>query len=154
MMVTSMKETKSTYLYNWLNELSMNGYMYVLGKENHYFTQEYRNLNQDFSISSFLSMATNIRFNDVRSFVGKSSRFGKYDTEIVIAGEGTNYSNLPIESSVPLEEVVKERTSGTGQVPKQDTSKEKNSRPKRLGRDKLRLFIIHIAGNLIYLYLT
>lgn len=73
MMVTSMKETKSTYLYNWLNELSMNGYMYVLGKENHYFTQEYRNLNQDFSISSFLfSMATNIRFNDVRSFVGKS----------------------------------------------------------------------------------
>ena len=72
MMVTSMKETKSTYLYNWLNELSMNGYMYVLGKENHYFTQEYRNLNQDFSISSFLfSMATNIRFNDVRSFVGK-----------------------------------------------------------------------------------
>lgn len=67
-----MKETKSTYLYNWLNELSMNGYMYVLGKENHYFTQEYRNLNQDFSISSFLfSMATNIRFNDVRSFVGK-----------------------------------------------------------------------------------
>ncbi|MGR5908080.1 hypothetical protein ACT7DL_18050 [Bacillus paranthracis] len=43
-----MKETKSTYLYNWLNELSMNGYMYVLGKENHYFTQEYRNLNQDF----------------------------------------------------------------------------------------------------------
>ena len=54
LMVTSMKETKSTYLYNWLNELSMNGYMYVLGKENHYFTQEYRNLNQDFSISSFL----------------------------------------------------------------------------------------------------
>ncbi|MCE0554231.1 hypothetical protein LQK80_19980 [Bacillus thuringiensis] len=70
-----MKETKSTYLYNWLNELSMNGYMYVLGKENHYFTQEYRNLNQDFSISSFLfSMATNIRFNDVRSFVGKELR--------------------------------------------------------------------------------
>ena len=155
-MVTSMKETKSTYLYNWLNELSMNGYMYVLGKENHYFTQEYRNLNQDFSISSFLfSMATNIRFNDVRSFVGKRAPgFGKYDTEIVIAGEGTNYSNLPIESSVPLEEVVKERTSGTGQAPKQDTNKEKNSRPKRLGRDKLRLFIIHIAGNLIYLYLT
>ena len=99
-------------------------------------------------------MATNIRFNDVRSFVGKElPGFGKYDTEIVI-GEGTNYSNLPIESSVPLEEVVKERTSGTGQAPKQDTNKEKNSRPKRLGRDKLRLFIIHIAGNLIYLYLT
>ncbi|MGR5880611.1 hypothetical protein ACT7DO_28625 [Bacillus pacificus] len=121
MMVTSMKETKSTYLYNWLNELSMNGYMYVLGKENHYFTQEYRNLNQDFSISSFLfSMATNIRFNDVRSFVGKElPGFGKSTiAEIVIAGEGTNYSNLPIESSVPLEEVVKERTGEGGQAQK------------------------------------
>ena len=39
LMVTSMKETKSTYLYNWLNELSMNGYMYVIGKGNHYFTR-------------------------------------------------------------------------------------------------------------------
>ena len=73
MMVTSMKETKSTYLYNWLNELSMNGYMYVLGKENHYFTQEYRNLNQDFSISSFLFFRpTKILFNIFTVFSGKS----------------------------------------------------------------------------------
>ncbi|MCU5377393.1 stage II sporulation protein SpoIIP [Bacillus cereus] len=141
MMVTSMKETKSTYLYNWLNELSMNGYMYVLGKENHYFTQEYRNLNQDFSISSFLfSMATNIRFNDVRSFVGKElPGFGKYDTEIVIAGEGTNYSNLPIESSVPLEEVVKERTGEGGQAQKPDTNKETKQPAKSTGKRQVAL---------------
>ncbi|MDR4984968.1 stage II sporulation protein P [Bacillus cereus] len=144
MMVTSLKETKSTYLYNWLNELSMNGYMYVLGKENHYFTQEYRNLNQDFSISSFLfSMATNIRFDDVRSFVGKElPGFGKYDTEIVIAGEGTNYSNLPIESSVPLEEVVKERTGETGQVPKPDSNKEKKQPAQTTGKRQV-AFIYH-----------
>ncbi|ARJ21734.1 stage II sporulation protein SpoIIP [Bacillus sp. TH22] len=140
-MVTSMKETKSTYLYNWLNELSMNGYMYVIGKENHYFTQEYRNLNQDFSISSFLfSMATNIRFDDVRSFVGKElPGFGKYDTEIVIAGEGTNYSNLPIESSVPLEEVVKERTGEAGQVPKPDPNKEKKQPAQTTGKRQVAL---------------
>ncbi|HGH7179836.1 TPA: stage II sporulation protein SpoIIP [Bacillus luti] len=144
MMVTSLKETKSTYLYNWLNELSMNGYMYVLGKENHYFTQEYRNLNQDFSISSFLfSMATNIRFDDVRSFVGKElPGFGKYDTEIVIAGEGTNYSNLPIESSVPLEEVVKERTGETGQVPKSDSNTEKKQPAQTTGKRQV-AFIYH-----------
>ncbi|MDR4369800.1 stage II sporulation protein P, partial [Bacillus cereus] len=76
-------------------------------------------------------------FNDVRSFVGKElPGFGKYDTEIVIAGEGTNYSNLPIESSVPLEEVVKERTSGTGQAPKQDTSKEKKQPSQTTGKRK------------------
>ncbi|MDM5154606.1 stage II sporulation protein P [Bacillus sp. DX1.1] len=144
MMVTSLKETKSAYLYNWLNELSMTGYMYVVGMENHYFTQEYRNLNQDFSISSFLfSTATNIRFDDVRSFVGKElPGFGKYDTEILIAGEGTNYSNLPIESSVPLEEVVKERTGETGQVPKADTNKEKKQPSQTTGNRQV-AFIYH-----------
>ncbi|WP_459501157.1 stage II sporulation protein P [Bacillus sp. C1] len=144
MMVTSLKETKSAYLYNWLNELSMNGYMYVIGKENHYFTQEYRNLNQEFSISSFLfSTATNIRFDDVRSFVGKElPGFGKYDTEIVIAGEGTNYSNLPIESSVPLEEVVKERTGEAGQVPKTDPNKEKKQPAQTTGERQV-AFIYH-----------
>ncbi|PEY34637.1 stage II sporulation protein P [Bacillus cereus] len=144
MMVTSLKETKSAYLYNWLNELSMNGYMYVIGKENHYFTQEYRNLNQDFSISSFLlSTATNIRFDDVRSFVGKElPGFGRYDTEIVIAGEGTDYSNLPIESSVPLEEVVKERTGETGQVPKTDPNKEKKEPAQTTGKRQV-AFIYH-----------
>ncbi|WP_018765483.1 stage II sporulation protein P [Bacillus sp. 105MF] len=144
MMVTSLKETKSAYLYNWLNELSINGYMYVIGKENHYFTQEYRNLNQDFSISSFLfSTVTNIRFDDVRSFVGKElPGFGKYDTEIVIAGEGTDYSNLPIESSVPLEEVVKERTGEAGQVPKRDTNKDKKQPSQTTGKRQV-AFIYH-----------
>ncbi|ABS21867.1 stage II sporulation protein P [Bacillus cytotoxicus] len=142
--VTLLKETKSTYLYNWLNELSMNGYMYVIGKENHYFTQEYRNLNPDFSISSFLfSVATNIRFDDVRSFVGRElPGFGKYDTEIVIAGEGTNYSNLPIESSVPLEEVVKERTGEAGQVQKKDSNVEKKQPDQTTGERKV-AFIYH-----------
>lgn len=144
MLVTSMKETKSTYLYNWLNELSMNGYMYVIGKENHYFTQEYRNLNQEFSISSFLfSVATNIRFDDVRSFVGKElPGFGKYDTEIVIAGEGTNYSNLPIESSVPLEEVVKERIGEIGQASKKDANQEKKQPAQTTGKRQV-AFIYH-----------
>ncbi|PEB39253.1 stage II sporulation protein P [Bacillus pseudomycoides] len=144
MMVTSLKETKSAYLYNRLNELSINGYMYVIGKENHYFTQEYRNLNQDFSISSFLfSTVTNIRFDDVRSFVGKElPGFGKYDTEIVIAGEGTDYSNLPIESSVPLEEVVKERTGEAGQVPKTDTNKDKKQPSQTTGKRQV-AFIYH-----------
>ena len=154
MMVTSMKETKSTYLYNWLNELSMNGYMYVLGKENHYFTQEYRNLNQDFSISSFLFLWLRIFVLTMYAVLSVKSLpgFGKYDTEIVIAGEGTNYSNLPIESSVPLEEVVKERTGEGGQAQKRIRIKRKATRLKRQENDKLHLFIIRIAGNLICHY--
>ena len=29
--------------------------------------------------------------------------FSLFDTEIVVAGEGTNYTNMPIESAPPLE---------------------------------------------------
>ncbi|PEZ02182.1 stage II sporulation protein P [Bacillus sp. AFS018417] len=144
MIVTSLKETKSTYLYKWLNDLSMNGYMYVLGSENRYFTQEYRHLNADFSISSFLlSAMTNIRFDDVRSLIGTElPGFSKYDTEIVIAGEGTNYTNLPIESSVPLEELVKERTGEQGNPQKTDSNKEKPKPAQTTGNRQV-VFIYH-----------
>ncbi len=144
MIVTSLKETKSTYLYKWLNELSMNGYMYVLGSENRYFTQEYRHLNTEFSISSFiLSAATNIRFDDVRSLIGiELPGFLKYDTEIVIAGEGTNYTNLPIESSVPLEELVKERTGEQEKSQKNESHEEKKKPAQTTGNRKV-AFIYH-----------
>ncbi|WP_028400025.1 stage II sporulation protein P [Ectobacillus panaciterrae] len=143
-MVTSLKQTKSVYLHEWLSELSMNGYMYAFGTENHYFTQEYRNLNKEFSLSSlFLSTATNIRFNDVRSLIGTElPGFTKYDTEILIAGEGTNYSNLPIESSVPLEELLKERKGEGTAPPKTDAPKQQNP-PAHSTGDKKVVFIYH-----------
>ncbi|UOY92778.1 stage II sporulation protein P [Ectobacillus sp. JY-23] len=140
MMVTSLKHAKSTYLHSFLGELSMNGYMYAFGMENHYFTQEYRSLNKEFSLSSlFLSTVTNIRFDDVRSLIGTElPGFTKYDTEILIAGEGTNYSNLPIESSVPLEELTKERKGEA--VPPAEAPKQKP--PSSTGSKKV-VFIYH-----------
>ncbi|MFX3625327.1 MAG: stage II sporulation protein P [Ectobacillus sp.] len=141
--VTSFKQTKSVYLDKWFNEFSMNGYMYMLGMENRYFTQEYRNLNQEFSFSSFLiSTVTNIRFNDVRSLLSTElPGFAKYDTEILIAGEGTDYSNLPIESSVPLEELIKERI-GEGTPPQTEAPPTKTP-PANTTNGKKVVFIYH-----------
>ncbi|MCP8968911.1 stage II sporulation protein P [Ectobacillus ponti] len=143
MMVTSFKQTKSGYLHKWLNELSMNGYMYAFGTENHYFTQEYRNLNKEFSVSSFLfSTATNIRVDDVRSLFGTElPGFSKYDTEIIAAGEGTNYTNLPIESDVPLEELLKER-KGDGTPPPAEAPKSTKPPAQTTGGKKV-VFIYH-----------
>ncbi|MFB9757615.1 stage II sporulation protein P [Ectobacillus funiculus] len=143
-MVTSLKQAKSSYLYNWMSELSMGGYMYAFGMENHYFTQEYRNLNKDFSISSLLlSTATNIRFNDVRSLLGTElPGLAKYDMEIIIAGEGTNYSNLPIESNIPLEELLQERKGDSTQQSKTETSQTVKP-PAQTTGDKKVVFIYH-----------
>ncbi|MGE6259466.1 stage II sporulation protein P [Heyndrickxia sporothermodurans] len=58
------------------------------------------------SISNLLlSLATNISFKDPRSFLGRElPGFTFFDSEILVAGEGTDFTNLPIES-VPSDKV-------------------------------------------------
>ena len=42
--------------------------------------------------------------DDPRSLLGRElPAFSLFDTEIAVAGEGTNYTNMPIESAPPLE---------------------------------------------------
>ncbi|WP_335869303.1 stage II sporulation protein P [Bacillus sp. 2205SS5-2] len=56
-----------------------------------------------------LSMTTNIRFEDPRSYLGRElPGFSIFDGNIVVAGEGTNYTNLPIESLPPMDTFEKE----------------------------------------------
>lgn len=130
-LVTSFKQTKSVYMHDWLSELSMNAYMYAFGTENHYFTQEYQHYNKEFSLATFmLSNVTNIRFHDVRSLLGiELPGFAKYDTEILIAGEGSTYNNLPMESTVPLEELLQERKGQGVPTPEPKTDLPKNPTP-------------------------
>ncbi|MED3649193.1 stage II sporulation protein P [Heyndrickxia sporothermodurans] len=56
-----------------------------------------------------LNSATNISFKDPRSFLGRElPGFTFFDSEILVAGEGTNFTNLPIES-VPSDKVFKSK---------------------------------------------
>ncbi|MEI5905778.1 stage II sporulation protein P [Bacillus spongiae] len=49
-----------------------------------------------------VSLTTNIRFEDPRSFLGRElPGFSIFDGKILVAGEGTDYTNLPIESEPP-----------------------------------------------------
>ncbi|WP_010173872.1 stage II sporulation protein P [Bacillus coahuilensis] len=52
------------------------------------------------SISKVLfDVAANLRFKDPRSFLGRElPGFSIFDNSIVVAGAGTNYTNMPIES--------------------------------------------------------
>lgn len=55
-------------------------------------------------------LGTNIRVNDIRSLLGRElPGFQQYDKEILIAGEGTDYTNLTMESTPPLDVVLEER---------------------------------------------
>jgi stage II sporulation protein P len=57
------------------------------------------------NLSSLLfSVATNVSFDDPRSFLGRElPGFSIFDGNILVAGEGTDFTNMPIESVPPQE---------------------------------------------------
>ncbi len=55
-------------------------------------------------------LTTSINPDDPRSLLGRElPGFALFDGRIVVAGEGTDYTNLPIESAPPMEVLMAER---------------------------------------------
>src|SRR3954466_1917293 len=74
--------------------------------ENHTYFPEMDN--PVFTVSKMTNLAfqigTTIKPTDTRTFLGNEiPGLRLYDTEIVVAGEGTNITNLPSESAPPTE---------------------------------------------------
>lgn len=87
-------------------------FMYIMKSENHHFFPELDNpIFTTANVSNFaFELATAIKPTDARTFLGNElPGLRLYDTEIVVAGEGTNLTNLPSESSPPLEVLLNER---------------------------------------------
>jgi stage II sporulation protein P len=76
----------------------------LMSWENHLLKQTNENTKQTNTLKELLTFATNIRFDDPRSFLGKEiPGFSIYDGQILVAGEGTDYTTMPIESIPPAE---------------------------------------------------
>ncbi|MFB5662122.1 stage II sporulation protein P [Alteribacillus sp. HJP-4] len=57
-----------------------------------------------------VEIATNIDVNDPRTLLGKEiPGLAAMNEKIIVAGEGTNFSNMPVESAPPLEVLMEER---------------------------------------------
>jgi stage II sporulation protein P len=102
-------------------------FVHFLQAENHYFY-----LNQEdplFTTSSISSLAiqlaTSIKPTDARTFLGNElPGLRLYDTEIAVAGEGTNLSNIPYESPPPTEVLLNERKVAEEKLQERQTSEE------------------------------
>jgi stage II sporulation protein P len=83
----------------------------LLGWENHYFLEGLPENASSTKLSSALfTMSTNISLDDPRSLLGRElPGFSLFDSKIIVAGEGTNYTNMPIESAPPIEVLKAER---------------------------------------------
>ncbi|MFC4558871.1 stage II sporulation protein P [Virgibacillus kekensis] len=96
---------------NWTSDLNSSTFLYLMGMENRAFKEAYPDDMPMLDLSStFFQMATSIKPSDTRSLLGQElPGFATFQNEIIIAGEGTNYTNLPFESAPPLEDILKDR---------------------------------------------
>jgi stage II sporulation protein P len=72
-----------------------------------------------------IQLATSIKPTDARTFLGNElPGLRLYDTEIAVAGEGTNLSNIPYESPPPTEVLLNERKVAEEKLKDRQTSDE------------------------------
>ncbi|WP_409270722.1 stage II sporulation protein P [Neobacillus sp. SCS-31] len=80
------------------------------GWENHYFASRDGKGASPKLANLFLSVSANIKLDDPRSLLGRElPGLYLFDSRIAVAGEGTNYTNMPIESAPPIEIMRAER---------------------------------------------
>lgn len=116
----------------WLQQL--------IGMENHYWS------NGDQS-SEILSMGfeffTNIRIDDIRTLIGNElPGYALFDSEIVVPGDGTNFSSLPYESAPPLDVLLQEREMAEEQLKELNRGSDSNDPPVAAPTDK-NVFVYH-----------
>ncbi|WP_088072139.1 stage II sporulation protein P [Gottfriedia luciferensis] len=105
--VTSMKNTKSYYIHQWFEKMSYEGFIKAFEYENAYFKLGDESHKNGQPIGNILfSFISNIRLYDPKSLiVHEISSMSKFENNILVAGEGIDFTNLPIESSLTIDEI-------------------------------------------------
>lgn len=105
--MTSLKpeyRLSSNSIHTVTNQFTGKMLFTLLANENHYFFSALPEGQKapNFSRELF-TLSTNISLDDPRSFLGRElPGFSIFDSEIIVAGKGTDYTNMPYESSPPM----------------------------------------------------
>lgn len=125
----SSSETKykfsSSMMHDWITSFSNEAMIYAMGTENHYLTQVLPAGSEPPALSLVaFQFVTSIKPGDIRSLLGSElPGFALYDAKIHVAGEGTNFANLPVESVPPLNDLLIERDVPSEKLVIQDPKK-------------------------------
>ncbi|KGA97864.1 stage II sporulation protein P [Alkalihalobacillus alcalophilus ATCC 27647 = CGMCC 1.3604] len=105
---------KSTFLLDFMS------------MENQYFGQALPADYQSPSVGGItFELATNIELGDFRSLLGREiPGLNSRDVRIIVAGEGTDITNLPYESPAPLEVILEERETVKDWVDEEEEQEE------------------------------
>lgn len=147
----------SNSLYGFADELPGDVFAHLLRMENHYFASDLSDTeSSSFHLSRLsLKLATSINLEDPRSFLGRElPGFSQFDTEILVAGQGTDYTNMPSESPPPSEVMQEEKEANLAEIENQQTKKKiqnKNRRNRQRVIERLFIFTTLIIRNPISL---
>jgi stage II sporulation protein P len=146
----------SNSLYGFADELPGDVFAHLLRMENHYFASDLSDTeSSSFHLSRLsLKLATSINLEDPRSFLGRElPGFSQFDTEILVAGQGTDYTNMPSESPPPSEVMQEEKEANLAEIENQQTTKENTEQepPKQTTGDRKVVYIYHTHNTESYL---
>lgn len=107
-LMTSLKpefRIASTSINQAANNINGEMLYRLMGWENHQLLQSLPEKEDSLNLSNLVfKLSTNISLDDPRSFLGRElPGFDLFDGKILVAGEGTNYTNMPMESPPPIE---------------------------------------------------
>lgn len=133
----------SETITDWTSEIESSTFLYLMGMENRTFKKAYPDDKSVPDLSTMLfQMATSIKPSDTRSLLGRElPGFATFENEIIVAGEGTDYTNLPFESAPPLEDILKEREAVADKSDEPEDSKDKRDQNQLDNRDRDVVFL-------------
>lgn len=121
------------------NKFSSELFLQMISSENHYFRKNLE-LEEEPLFTAAIRFVTNINIKDVRSLIfDEIPGLYIHSSEIIVAGEGTDFTNLPFESAPPMEELLKDR-----EVLEESLEHIDDSVPKNIPQpEKNTVFIYH-----------
>lgn len=127
----------------------------LLSFENRYFAASIEDHdNKDSLEKQLLKLSANISLDDPRSLLGRElPGFAHFDSEILVAGEGTDYTNMPYESAPPDDKAVAKKEVELQNVGDLDSSldESRSNTKSNLTNGKKTVLIYHTHTRESYL---
>lgn len=139
-MLQAERSAHTPYLGNVMSHFSTETLLYLMGGELPYLTSMPEVADKEPPYSRiFFELVTSINPEDPRSFLGSElPGFALFDTEIAVAGEGVDYTSVPIESPPPPD--MEDQLNDDG-----DSAKEEQEPPAASGEKKVFIYHTHFT---------
>jgi len=135
----------SSSVHHLTGQISGGSFLHLMGMENRLYKGAYPEDQEEIDITQLVfHSATSIKPDDPRSLLGRElPGFAAYDGKIIVAGEGTDYTNMPIESSPPMEVFDDEKEAVINDEETPDPPKVEEKDPVQTTGERDVVFIYH-----------